>query len=103
MRTQVLTAVHTQSNVGRGGVTRIADFSGCRSCRIGNWLPDSVDSSSPLDSLQYRVAQKVSHHQIMKKFLYLIVLKPANEIRFFGQTKVFKYQSSALILFIGIK
>jgi len=35
----------------------------------------------------YRVAQKVSHYQIIKKSYY-IVLKPVNEIRFIRQIKV---------------
>ena len=36
---------------------------------------------------EYRVAQKVSHYQMIKKSYY-IVLKPVNEIRFLRQIKV---------------
>jgi len=44
----------------------------------------------------YRVAQKSSHFQIIKK----IVLKPVNEIRFIRQLK---YESSTIIVFDGIR
>jgi len=39
---------------------------------------------SPVLSNAYRVAQKISHYQIIKK----IILKPASEIRFIRQIKV---------------
>ena len=47
----------------------------------------------------YRVAQKVSHYQMIKKSYY-IVLKPVGEIIFIVKLK---YESSTVILYVGIR